>query len=465
MLQISHLSFSYQNQTIFQNLNLSLSTPKIIAIVGDNGVGKTTLLRLIAGELRPDDGAIQVRGDIGFLHQSHTDSDTDPPQSGGERTRAELVTLFRTSPRILLLDEPTNNLDHESRTWLIDQLRKYRGLVLVVSHDRTFIDAIADKVLEIQNGVAQLFSGNYSDFSARCAQVAHEQLLAYEKVQHQKRQLAQQLRIANDHARKTSHRSFNKARDESKLLQHAKRTDAQKTAGKILHATQSKLDQLSDVAKPMRRKVYSAQFTHGLLHQKTLLKITDLTKTYADKTLFKDLSFTVKTGERIRILGRNGAGKSTLFQIIMNRAQADSGTVQLSPETKVGYISQDGINFDLKQSFLAQRPQLDQSEIYRAAVTMDFSPHDINCPIRNLSRGQLTKLAILELILNPLDLVILDEITNHLDIRARENIELALQNYRGAILATTHDEIFAEKVGFDSTITLQSPTAFDTSQN
>ena len=157
---------------------------------------------------------------------------------------------------------------------------------------------------------------------------------------------------------------------------------------------------------------------------------------------------------RSRVTGRNGAGKSTLFQIIMGEITADSGAVHLSPGLRLGYISQDDINLDPNRSFLVQCSELHPTEIYRAAVTMEFSPSDMNRPVGELSRGQLTKLAILQLILNPLDLVILDEITNHLDIRARENIELALQNYHGAILVATHDETFAENVGFEQTIPL-----------
>lgn len=445
MLQISHLTFSYQNQTIFQNLNLNFSSPEVVAIIGDNGAGKTTLLRLIAGELHPDDGAITALGNIGFLHQS---PDTETHQSGGERTCSELMALFRASPQVLLLDEPTNNLDTASKAWLAEQLQRYRGLVLVVSHDRDFIDAVAHKVVALHGHTAQIFPGNYSDFSARRAQLEHDARLAYDKVQHQKKQLTQQLKVMNDRAHKSNRRSYNKITNESKLSYNGKRMAAQNSAGKILRATKTKLDQLSDITRPIERKTYISHLNHAISHRKTLLEITDLSKTFANKTLFHNFNLTIQTGERVRILGPNGAGKSTLFRIIMGEILPDSGTVFLAPNVKIGYISQDHFSLSPDQSFLAQRSQLDQTEIYHAAVTMDFSPRDINRPVRELSRGQLTKLAILELILNPLNLVIIDEITNHLDIRARENIERALQKYHGAILAATHDATFAERIAF-----------------
>lgn len=451
MLRLSHLDFSYQDQIIFQNLNLVFSAPEVIAIIGDNGIGKTTLLRLIAGEISPDDGVIKTQGSISFLHQSPSEP---TEQSGGERTLTQLTQVFRDQSRILLLDEPTNNLDHISKAWLIEQLHKYRGLVLVISHDRHFIDDVANKILEISNHSAQIFSGNYSDFSARRAQIVQEQCLIYEQVQRQKKRLTQQIKVANDRAHKSNRRSYNKTVNESKMHYNTQRMGAQNSAGKVLRAAQAKFDQLSTVQKPTERKIYATQLERHFSHSKMLLEITDLRKSYGHKTLFQNLNFTIKTGERIRITGRNGAGKSTLFQIIMGETPSDSGFVKLASGVQVGYISQDRLNQDLNQSFITQHSEIDQTKIYHAASTMDLTPHDISRPAQELSRGQLTKLAILELILNPLDLIILDEITNHLDIRARDNIESALQNYNGAILAATHDEAFAENVGFTQEISL-----------
>lgn len=185
-----------------------------------------------------------------------------------------------------------------------------------------------------------------------------------------------------------------------------------------------------------------------------MLQISHLSFSYHDQIIFQNLNLSFSAPEIIAIIGDNGAGKSTLFQIIMGKVAADSGTVHLLPDLRLGYISQDDINLDSNHSFLAQCSELHPTEIYCAAVTMDFSPSDMSRPVGELSRGQLTKLAILQLILRSLDLVIIDEITNHLDFRTRENIELALQNYHGAIFATTHNEVFAENVGLEQAIPL-----------
>lgn len=449
MLYISNLSFSYNDEILIENLNLSLTALERVVIVGDNGVGKTTLLKLIAGELQPGNGTIKTAGSVGFLTQTLEEITN---KSGGERTQAKLAELFRNHPEILLLDEPTNNLDTESKRWLIRNLQKYRGLVLIVSHDRDFIDQVADKVLFLQSGKIELFSGNYSDFSLKQEQKRHELSVQYSKSQTEKQKLLHQLKNVDSY--KYQRQAFDKTKHESKMQHNSKRGLAQKNAGKFLRSTRSKIEQLNEVEKPYERKIYAAQVSSNFTHRKKLVEGVGLSKSINQKTLFLDLNFTIFTSERVRINGKNGSGKSTLFKIILGEELADSGTVKYNSNIKVGYISQDIVGIDLERSFIAQNPNLDKTKIYQAATTMDFRPASLERPAKELSRGQLTKLAIVKLILAPLDLIILDEVTNHLDIRARQNIEFALQEYRGAILIATHDEAFAQNLNLDYEITL-----------
>lgn len=451
MLQVSNLSYNYQNRAVLENVNLNFLDGEKVAIIGDNGAGKTTLLRLIAGELRPDEGTIKARGRIGLLRQTQEDL---ADKSGGERTKLKLGELFQKRPEILLLDEPTNNLDVETKQWLLENLRKYRGLIIVVSHDRDFINNIAEKVLYLLDGEVETFAGNYTNFQDRQKQIANEQTARYENAQREKKKLAKQLKLANDSAHKSNRRAFDKMKDESKLINNGKRMGAQNSAGKVLRALSSKVKRLDVVEKPLERKTYSAQMNTSLLHDKKILEITDLSKRYGQKELFDGLDFEVRTGERIRIAGRNGSGKSTLFKIIIGETEPNAGSVWKAPNIRMEYISQDEISLELEKSFLEQNSDLDKTKIYQAASTMDFAPEDLQKPIGELSRGQMTKMAILRLVLEPQDLVILDEITNHLDIRARENIENALKNYRGAMLVATHDAAFAEELDFDKEIKL-----------
>ncbi len=455
MLQISNLSFSYQDQPLLAGLNLTLSHPETVAIIGDNGSGKTTLLRLIAEELRPDEGSITASGTIGFLHQTQEDL---RDKSGGERTQIRLAELFRQKPDILLLDEPTNNLDHESKAWLLRNLQEHSGLVLVVSHDRDFLRTVAQKIIHLHDGKAEVFLGDYTSFRERQAQIQHENIRNYEHSQQEKKKLEKQLKIARDRAHKSNRRAYDKISHESRLHYNGQRMAAQNSAGKVLRATQSRLEQIAPIDKPSVRKTYRAKVSANFLHGRELLEVKNLTKHYSKKQLFENLSFEIRTSERLRVSGRNGSGKSTLFQIVLGEVAADCGEIRIAPGSKIGYISQDTTEFDMEISFLEQAQDFDRTEIFRAATTMDFTPQDLFQPMGNLSRGQLTKMAILRLILRPLDLVIIDEITNHLDIRARENIESALQEYQGAILAATHDETFAQEIRLTKEIVLPYPT-------
>lgn len=451
MLRISNLSFSYQNQQLLENLNLVLSNHEVVAIIGDNGSGKTTLLRLIASELQPDNGSITKNDMIGFMRQTQEDI---KDKSGGERTQIRLAELFRQKPEILLLDEPTNNLDRDSKAWLLRNLRGYQGLVLVVSHDRDFLNTVAEKIIYLHDGKAEVFLGDYANFCERQSQIKREKMQKYEYSQQEKKKLRNQIKLAHDRAHKSNRRTYNKITDESKSRYNSQRMAAQNSAGKVLRSTQSRLEQITNIEKPSERKTYIAKVSANFLRDKKLLEIKGLTKHYGKKKLFEDLNFEIRTGERIRICGRNGSGKSTLFQIILGNLNTDSGEVKMTPNIKVGYISQDIMKFDLTKSFLEQNQIFDHTDAFHAAATMDFEPEDLTRAMGKLSRGQLTKMAILQLILNPLDLVIIDEVTNHLDIRARENIELALKNYQGAILAATHDKAFARKIGFTKEIAL-----------
>lgn len=467
MLQISNLSFSYSQKDIFSQINLTISTPQIIAIIGDNGSGKTTLLKLLAGQLQPDDGKIRISGTVGYLAQSydelankpnsiknHHPSNNKPNhRSGGEQTKLALEQLFAQSYDVLLLDEPTNNLDTSVRQWLLTRLKSFRGLILLVSHDRDFIDQVANQILEVKAGQIQLYDGNYSTYITRQNQLHDLQMTNYQKAQQTKTALKHRIQVARRKNNEVSTRRFNKNRDESKLAFHGRRNHAQNTAGKAINAAESKLAQLGQINKPYERKTYAAELSADFLRRRRLLKVSELSKSYPHKPLFQNLSFEIYTSERWRITGNNGSGKTTLLKILLGSDPADSGEVKLAPQLSSGYISQDMTGLDLERSFLAQTAA-SPTEVFQAGATMDLGRADLQQTCRNLSRGQLTKLAFLKILIQPVDLLILDEPTNHLDIRARENIEQALTNYAGAILLVTHDQRFAQNLQIEQEINL-----------
>lgn len=442
MLQISNLSFAYRGEEIFQNISVILPNDSIIAIIGDNGSGKTTLLRLLARELRPDVGTIRVDGTVAYLPQ---DDRSDSTKSGGERTRIALEKLFSECSDVLLLDEPTSNLNITTKNWLRSQLLSYRGTVLLVSHDRDFIDRVADYVLELKDRTMQLFAGNYSSYLARVDQEYHEQVEKYNRAHRAAQKAERRLKQAQALSKNINHSHYNKIRDESRMAFRGKRNHAQNTTGKVIRSAKTELANLREIEKPCVRKTYQAEISVEFSRRRRLLLAENLAKSYGEKLLFDDLGFEMYTGERYAILGENGSGKTTLLRAILGEIPLDRGTIKLAPNLKIGYIAQDVHGLDLTKNFLAQVNN-NPEEVFQAAKTMDFSIQDLKVPCGELSRGQLTKLAILKIILAPVDLLILDEPTNHLDIRARENIEHVLLNYPGAILLVTHDANFIENL-------------------
>ena len=450
MLKISNLSFSYGSETILDRLSLNLPSRGLVAIIGDNGTGKTTLLRLIAGQLTPDDGSIWLTGRVGYLPQDHHDDTL----SGGEVVRAKLRELFEAHHDCLLLDEPTNNLDAQARRWLVDELRRFNGLAIIVSHDRRFIDAVASSLVVIKAGKAKLYGGNYGDYQERVKQAEAEQWEEYAKAKLERKRLNKRMVAAKSRAHSADNSHFDKLKHEDKGAFKNAKSGKQSRAGKEIRAVKTRLDQLAGIEKPTIHKVYRVNFTADQLRDRRLLLVENLTKSYQRK-LFRDISFTVRTGERVRIIGDNGTGKTTLLRIIIGQLAPDSGTVKITTDVRYGYVAQGVYGLDLERNLLSQA-DAEAGEIYQAASTMDLSLTAVTVPLNQLSRGQLTKMAVLKLILDRFDLIILDELTNHLDIRARENIERALAEYPGAIIYATHDEVLAQALGVDKQVVLSA---------
>ncbi len=313
---------------------------------------------------------------------------------------------------------------------------------------------MADNLVVIKDGVAKLYGGNYRDYQERVKQAEAEQWEEYAKAKQERKCLNKRMVAAKSRAHSADNSHFDKLKHEDKGAFKNAKSGKQSRAGKEIRAVKTRLDQLSGVERPTVRKAYRANFTAEQLGDRRILTVDGLTKSYR-KSLFREISFTVRTGERVRIIGDNGTGKTTLLRIIIGQLAPDSGTVKITTDVRYGYVAQCVYGLDLERNLLSQA-DAEASEIYQAASTMDLSPTAVAVPLNQLSRGQLTKMAVLKLILDRLDLIILDELTNHLDIRARENIERALAEYPGAIVYATHDEVLAQALGVDKQVALST---------
>jgi len=345
--------------------------------------------------------------------------------SGGEKTRVNLARLILEDTDILLLDEPTNHLDLHATEWLEEYLSKFRGTVLAISHDRYFLDRVIQRAVEIQDGKAEFYSGNYSFYAVEKIRRYEERLKQYEKEQAKIAQLeksAEQLRVW---AFMGMDKTFKRAKSMEKRIARLQKTDKPKTERKL-----------------------KIKFSEREFHGDEVLVLDGVTKSFGDRTLFSDLELMVTGGERIGIIGDNGTGKSTLVKLIMNEEFADKGHIHKGPTVKTAYLPQ-VVQFDhpersLYDTMLYSEKCTPQQARDRLAA-FGFTGEDVFKSVSTLSGGERSRLRLCMLMRDEINLLILDEPTNHLDIASREWIEDAVEDYKEALLFVSHDRYFIQQ--------------------
>ena len=489
---------------ILDGLTFQVDTGERVGLLGPNGCGKTTLLRILTGVVDYDEGEVMIApgkrlgliSQIPVYPQGYTvedvidtafeplhkmeeemaalagrmaDGETDPailsrydkltaafqagggyetdtnknkvcnglsiPQamreqpfdklSGGEKTRVNLARLILEDTDILLLDEPTNHLDLRATEWLEEYLEKFKGTVLTVSHDRYFLDKVVDRVIEIQNGKAEFYSGNYSFYAVEKERRYEEKLRQYEKEQAKIQQLekaAEQLRIW---AYSGNDKTFKRAQSMEKRIEKMRVTD-----------------------RPKKERKMQVRFGEREFRGDEVLTIKNLQKSFGERTLFSDVNLEVAGGERIALLGDNGTGKSTLIKILMGEEEPDSGKLRLGPTVKIGYLPQI-IHFDHPERSLVDTMIYDLDCTAQTArnrlASFKFRGEDVFKSVSTLSGGEQSRLRLCMLMDSQINLLILDEPTNHLDIQSREWIEEAVEEYEGNLLFVSHDRYFIDR--------------------
>ena len=345
--------------------------------------------------------------------------------SGGEKTRVNLARLILEDTDILLLDEPTNHLDLRATEWLEEYLDKYKGTVLAISHDRWFLDRVVKRVIEIQDGKAEFYAGNYSFYVEEKERRYQEKLKQYEKEQAKIEQLekaAEQLRVW---AYSGMDKTFKRAQSMEKRIERMRTTD-----------------------KPTKERRLDIKFGEREFWGDEVLTIKELKKSFDGRTLFDHVNLEVVGGERIALLGDNGTGKSTLLKILLGEEEPDSGKLRMGPTVKVGYLPQI-IHFDrpernLVDTMLYAQDCSTQTARNRLAA-FNFRGEDVFKPVSALSGGEQSRLRLCMLMDEKINLLILDEPTNHLDIASREWIEEAVADYEGNLLFVSHDRYFIKQ--------------------
>lgn len=496
------ISKAFEEKIIVDNGSFHIEDHEKAALVGPNGAGKSTILKMIVGELPTDSGnVILTRGKtLGYLaqHQNMDSSNSIYDEvksakahliameeqlrsielemkdlsgselnsrmetyhrltaaferengyayeseitgvlkglgfqeeefsrpvstlSGGQKTRVSLGKLLLSKPDILLLDEPTNHLDLNSITWLETYLLNYTGAVLIVSHDRYFLNRIVTKVIEIEAGQVMTYLGNYSDFSYKKKQLREARLKEY---------LNQQQEIKHQEAVIEKLRSFNReksikrAESREKMLNKIERIEKPQEINTDIHLT----------------------LTPSVVSGNDVLSIEHLSKAFPPQQLFSDVSFEIKRGEHVAIIGDNGTGKTTLLKILNGLVDADHGSFTLGTNVHIGYYDQEHHVLHMEKTIFDEisddYPSLTNTEIRNMLAAFLFTGDDVFKLIGDLSGGERGRVSLAKLMLSEANFLILDEPTNHLDIASKEILEHALNDYTGTLLYVSHDRYF-----------------------
>ena len=341
--------------------------------------------------------------------------------SGGQKTRVSLGKLLLTKPDILLLDEPTNHLDLNSITWLETYILNYPGAVLIVSHDRYFLNRIVTKVIEIENGELMTYSGNYTDYSQKKQQIREARIKEY---------LNQQQEIKHQEAVIEKLRSFNREKS-------IKRAESR----------EKMLEKIKPVEKPIEtNKDFQLKLEPATISGNDVLTVEHLSKAFSPQTLFSDISFEIKRGEHVAIIGDNGTGKTTLLKILNQVLPADNGTFTLGTNVQIGYYDQEHHVLHMEKTIFEEisddYPTLTNTQIRNMLAAFLFTGDDVFKRISDLSGGERGRVSLAKLMLSEANFLILDEPTNHLDITSKEILEKALNNYTGTLLYVSHDRYF-----------------------
>lgn len=506
IFKANNLKKSYGADIIFDNVSFDLKEGEVVGLLGRNGTGKSTLLKILKGLEIPDSGNIQffrkcsmgyleqipeypnmtvqdvlylpfekvmsiekeMRAIEGLLATSLNENDMNKllekygrlqeafdknngysisgkvekiknglnitedlsnsifdKCSGGEKTRVLVAKMLLEEPEILLLDEPTNNLDIKTMEWLEDYIKQYKGSVLVVSHDRYFLDHVIGRVLELDTDGIEEYDGNYSKYIQDKEQRFLERYKAYENNQYITHRMEMQVRRL---------KSMN-----SQILRGV--------ANKI----ENRLNKMEKIDKPIfeKKSMRMNEFS-GSRSGATLLEAVGIVKSFEQKELFSDIDLTIEKGDRIGIIGENGSGKTTLLKILLGQEMPDDGIIEISSTAKIGYLTQDTSFEDeektILETFIQSFDSMNQGEARNKLASMLFTSDDVYKKIKVLSGGEKIRLKLCILMNQNLNLLVLDEPTNHLDLNSREVLEENLMNYSGTLLFVSHDRYFLEKM-------------------
>lgn len=479
ILRVRNIEKSFGDRTILHDITFDIQSHERIGLVGLNGAGKTTLANIIYGKTAPDKGTVEtgkhqlkvgyllqsvdyqvhdyVQGDVSSdflelaselgLKKVHSwEQERFSHLSGGEKLKMALAHIWASNPDILILDEPTNHLDFQGVQWLIEQLHQYKGTVILISHDRYFLDQTITKVFELEDGKLTIYDGHYSAYRTEKKKRYEDHLHQYETQQKHQARIESQVANLQQWAGK-AHRTMRE--QEGFKEYHGVR------AKKIDRAVKSKMKRLSmelekhKVEKPEEEKKVRFQFDASGKRGKRIIEAKKLTKKFGSRPLFQDSHFYMGHGERIGLIGSNGSGKTTFINMLLGEEPLTGGELWKSPSLKIAHLSQDVADMPPTKSPIEALELTGQEDMFHARTilaNMGMKESILNQPIQTLSLGERTRVKLTAMLIREHDLLILDEPTNHLDLPSREQLEETLAEFSGTMLIVSHDYYFLNRL-------------------
>ncbi|NLY43138.1 MAG: ABC-F type ribosomal protection protein [Clostridiaceae bacterium] len=441
--------------------SLKIYSEDRIGVVGANGVGKTTLINILSKRLEPDEGWIKLYGKAAYISQ------LEPPDkkiissemasklgikpvwsanmSGGEKTRFKLAGALEDDSDIIFADEPTSNVDMQGIEFIEEQLMKYKGAFLIISHDREFLDKLCNRILEIENGKINIYKGNYSDYKAQKIQEIERAQFEFEEYVKEKKRLES---VINDTKQKIkSMRKTPKRMGNSEARLHKMGGQkAKATLDRAVKNIESRIEHLEVKEKPREQpKIKLDILESSKLHSKIIIEGKNINKAFGDKIIFQNASFNIYNGAKVALIGPNGCGKSTLIKMIVEGDDA----IRVAKGAKIGYFSQE---MDILKKDASIIENVMESSIYPESFArlllarLLFRGDSIYKKVDVLSGGERVKVSFAKILLCDINLLILDEPTNYMDINSLEVIEETLREYDRTLLFVSHDRKFVDAI-------------------
>ena len=432
-----------------------------IGIIGVNGAGKTTLINILSEKLEPDEGWIKLYGRCSYISQlqppenkrisSEMASKFGVPEiwnenmSGGEKTRFKLAESFGNDSLLIFADEPTSNIDIDGIELIESYFSEYRGGLVLISHDRSFLDKLCNKIWEIENGKLKVYNGNFSEYNAQKAKERERSQFEYDRFLEEKKRLEEAIVDKRQKVKSIKKAPKRMGNSEARLHKMGNQK-AKASLERAIKNIEARIEHLDVKEKPLEEERIKFDLAESTkIHSKILIAGKNLYKEFGDKVIFRDAEFQIDNGAKVALIGPNGCGKSTLLKMIM----AEDPSIKTAPGAKIGYFSQDMSILDENLTILenVMEDSIYQETFARTLLArLLFKREDVFKQVNVLSGGERVKVSFAKILLKNINLLMLDEPTNYLDINSLEVIEEALQNYNRTILFVSHDRSFISAI-------------------